>query len=152
MNMDESSLDGTLITGFMVGEAAFGVDAQMVLEVVKVGAITPVHGAPPGVAGIRNLRGRIVTVVDMAVHLGLGEINPSPETRLLIMEDRGESFGFLVDIVTDAFVIRDEGLLSPASSLGPALASRIRGVWRDGDQLTAILDGAALFQWEPLSP
>jgi hypothetical protein len=37
-----------------VGDAAFGIDARLVLEVVKVGEVTPVHGAPPGVSGVRN--------------------------------------------------------------------------------------------------
>ncbi|MCC6490961.1 MAG: chemotaxis protein CheW [Candidatus Hydrogenedentes bacterium] len=147
MHQDEAS-DGMLVTGFRLGEAAFGVDARLVQEVVKVGEITRVHDAPPGVVGIRNLRGRIVTVVDMASHLDLGDVEEGPDTRLLIMEHQGESYGFLVDAVTDAIAL-DEGLVGAApASLDPALRNRLRGVWREGDRLTAILDPRALFQWD----
>lgn len=145
----ESDIAGDLlVTEFAVGEASFGVDARLVLEVVKVGDVTRVHDAPAGVVGIRNLRGRIVMVIDMAAHLGLGLAESGPESRLLIMEHQGESFGFLVDAVTDAVGVSEAQIGVPPSSLSPVLRSRLRGVWRDGDRLTAILDPAALFQWE----
>ena len=46
----EETADGLLVTGFSLGDAAFGVDARLVLEVVKVGEVTPVHGAPPALS------------------------------------------------------------------------------------------------------
>ena len=148
MEEDEANLNGLLITEFKLGAADFGVDARLVQEVVKVGDLTPVHGAPPSVVGIRNLRGRIVTVVDMAIHLDLGCVDLGGDTRLLIMENQGESYGFLVDAVTDAVAIREEDIDSPPSSLDAGLRSRLRGVWRDSDRLTSIIDPLALFRWE----
>ena len=144
---DNGASDTLLVTGFTLGPAAFGVDARLVQEVVKVGDITPVHGAPDDIAGIRNLRGRIVTVVDMAKHLGLGSVQNASDTRVLIMEHLGESFGFLVDSVGDAIALEEENITPPPSSLDPALHGRLRGVWRDGSSLTAILDPLALFVW-----
>lgn len=148
MESTQNVSDGLLVTGFTLGEAAFGVDAQLVQEVVKVGELTPVHDAPPGVVGIRNLRGRIVTVVDMSTHLDLGSVAISPNNRLLIMEHQGESYGFLVDAVTDAMTLDEESIIAPPASLDPALRGRLLGVWRKGDRLTAILDPQTLFQWE----
>ena len=139
---------GLLLTGFMIGAASFGVDARLVQEVVKVGDLTCVHDAPPGVVGIRNLRGRIVTVVDMAVHLNLGSVNTELDNRLLIMEQRGDSIGFLVDCVTDAINLDESQIGVPPASLDPQLRSRLRGVWRDGDAVTSILDPEALFECE----
>jgi purine-binding chemotaxis protein CheW len=144
---EETTVDGLLVTGFLLGEAAFGIEARLVQEVVKVGDVTPVHGAPSGVTGIRNLRGRVVTVVDTATHLGLGMVDPGVDARLLIMERDGESYGFLVDAVTDAMAM-EKDLIAPApSSMDAALRARLRGVWREGDQLTAILDPEELFRW-----
>lgn len=140
--------DGLLVTGFTLGPSAFGIDARLVMEVVKVGDLTRVHDAPPGVVGIRNLRGRIVTVVDMATHLGLGCADPDPENRLLIMEHKGESYGFLVDAVGDAISLDETRIDVPPNSLDPAFRSRLRGVWREDDRLMAILDSQALFQWD----
>ncbi len=139
--------DGLLVTGFTTADTAFGIDAKRVLEVVKVGEITPVYGAPSGVSGIRNLRGRIVTVVDMAEHLELGGYANSPEARLLIMEHDGEHFGFLVDTVTEAMVLDTDDIGAPPAGIDPRLRSRLLGVWRQGDRLTAILDTEALFKW-----
>jgi purine-binding chemotaxis protein CheW len=148
MEFNDESTDGNLITGFTVSDASFGVDARLVLEVVKVGDLTQVHGAPRDVVGLRNLRGRIVTVVDMATHLGLGSVEIGPDSRLLIMESHGESFGFLVEAVTDALSIELSGLGTPPASLDPVLRGRLLGVWREGERLTAVLDPAVLFRWE----
>lgn len=145
---NEETTDGLLVTGFTLGDASFGVDARLVQEVVKVGELTPVHGAPSGVVGIRNLRGRIVTVVDMAAHLNLGHVESGPETRLLIMEHQGEFYGFLVDAVTDAIAMDEKRIGKPPASLEPALRSLLIGVWREGQTLTAILDPQALFKWK----
>ncbi len=147
MQADETTTDGMLVTRFTVGTASFGLDARLVLEVVKVGDLTRVHNAPAEVLGIRNLRGRIVTVVDMAMHLKLGKVNPDAENRLLIMEHQGEPYGFLVDTVSDATAMPEDAMETPPASLAPALRRRLLGVWRQGAQLTAILNSEALFQW-----
>ncbi|MGE4344796.1 MAG: chemotaxis protein CheW [Geoalkalibacter sp.] len=148
MQGEEEKTDGLLITGFRLGAASFGVDARMVLEVVKVGELTRVHDAPLGIVGIRNLRGRIVTVIDMAIHLDLGCVVNGPEARLLIMDHRGETYGFLVDAVTEAIVLEEDRIAPPPASMDPTLRSRLRGGWREADRITAILDPQALFQWE----
>jgi chemotaxis signal transduction protein len=64
------------------------------------------------------------------------------------MEHQGESYGFLVDAVTEAIALDEERIGAPPASLDPALRGRLRGVWREADRLTAILDPQALFQWE----
>ncbi len=138
---------GLLVTEFLVGGAAFGIDARLVLEVVKVGDLTPVHGAPHGVVGIRNLRGRIVTVVDMAIHLNIGTVISGPDTRLLIMEHEGEPFGFLVDAVTHAISLDEDGLGEAPAGLDKAMRNRLIGVWSQDGHLTAILNAQMLFTW-----
>ncbi len=148
MAYEEETGDGLLVARFTLGAAAFGVEARLVLEVVKVGEMTRVHDAPAGVVGIRNLRGRIVTVMDMATHLGLGCVEVGPENRLLIMEHRNETYGFLVDALTDILALDAEGIGAPPASLDQAMLGRLRGVWREAGRLTAILDSQALFQWD----
>ena len=141
-------VDGLLVAEFRLGEAVFGVDAKLVQEVVKVGAVTRVSGAPVGVVGIRNLRGRIVTVVDTATHLGLGAVAPHDDNRLLIVDHQGECFGFLVDAVREAVTLDPEQLLPPPASLDPALRGRLRGVWvADSTRLMAVVDTVSLLQW-----
>jgi len=145
---DGSVEDMLLVVGFTLDKAFFAVEARLVQEVVKVGEITPVFAAPPGVLGIRNLRGRIVTVIDMAAHLGLGGVTTDTGNRLLIMEHQGEFFGFLVDALTDTFTLEAGSIDAAPANLEPELRNRLRGVWRDAERLTAILDSQRLFDWD----
>ena len=146
--MENETKTGLLVTEFILSDAHFGINAQLILEVVKMGRLTPVHRAPEEVVGICNLRGRIVTVVDMKIHLQLGVLNQSSETRMLIMENRGEAYGFLVDMVTNAIVV-EESLLEPCvEGLPHHLSHRLLGVWRESDRLISILDPKTLFQWK----
>jgi len=147
MDHDEEAGDSLLATGFTVGSTYFGVDARFVQEVTKPGELTPVRDAPPGVVGIRNLRGRIVTVVDLAVQLDLGRVEESEHARLLIMENQGETYGFLVDSVTDTVSLDVGRIERTPANLDPALRGRLNGVWREPDRIMALLDPDALFDW-----
>ncbi len=144
---DEVSED-LLVTTFQLGEAAFGIEARLVQEVVKVGDITPVHNAPEEVVGIRNLRGRIVTVVDLAAALGLGAVAQAAESRLLIVEWQGETVGFLVDAVHEAVALPSAQIQVPPASLSEARRQKLRGIWREESRLVAILEPRTAFSWE----
>jgi len=150
MDTDAISGDGVLVSCFVLGKSSFGVDARLVQEVVKVGELTVVRSAPTDVVGIRNLRGRIVTVVDMAVCLGLGSVNASPEARLLIIENRGETYGFMVDAVTGNVELDEKNVTTPPASLDPSLSSKLLGVWREKGKVLALIDPDKLFQWAEL--
>jgi len=147
MDRDDKSGDGVLVSCFMLGDSSFGVDARLVQEVVKVGELTVVSNAPTDVVGIRNLRGRIVTVVDMAVCLGLGSIDAGQDARLLIIENRGETYGFLVDAVTGNVELDEKQVTTPPASMDPSLCSKLLGVWREKGKLLALIDPEKLFQW-----
>jgi purine-binding chemotaxis protein CheW len=136
-----------LVTSFALCRGIFAINAELVQEVIKVGDITQVYGAPEDVVGIRNLRGRIVTVIDTAVHLDIGRAERSDAARLLIMEHQHEHYGFLVDSVIEAVMLDPDQIEPAPSSLDPALRSRLLGVWRNGDQLTAIIEPNQLFSW-----
>jgi purine-binding chemotaxis protein CheW len=147
MQDSKPSSEKELVACFNLCRGVFGINAQLVQEVIKVGELTQVYGAPDEVVGIRNLRGRIVTVIDMAAHLTIGRVEMGPETRLLIMEHQQEHYGFLVDSVIEAITLQRDQIEPVPSSLDPALRSRLLGVWRENDQLTALLDPAVLFTW-----
>ena len=83
--------DSQLVATFLLDKAIFGIDAQQIQEVVRTGDITPVHHAPASVVGIRNLRGRIVTVVDLRARMELGCTSIGSENRILIVDWEGEA-------------------------------------------------------------
>jgi purine-binding chemotaxis protein CheW len=145
--ISDSEVDEELLTAtFELGsDGIFGIDATLIQEVVMVGEITPVRHAADYVAGIRNLRGRIITVIDLGVRLGLGSVETGPENRILIADWKGEPVGLLVDRVTDAVALEAGGLEPAPPNLHGVQMQKLRGVFHSGGRLAALLDlGAVL--------
>ncbi|MGD0546737.1 MAG: chemotaxis protein CheW [Terracidiphilus sp.] len=135
-----------LTATFQLGgdDCVFGIDATLIQEVAMVGELTPVRHAPEYVAGIRNLRGRIITVIDLSMRLGLGFVGIGPESRILIADWKGEPVGLLVDRVADAIEVK-AGALEPAPpNLHGVQMQKLLGVFRSGERLAALLDLAAV--------
>jgi purine-binding chemotaxis protein CheW len=84
---------------FRVGDENFALPVGQVLEVADLGQLAPVPGAPRAVLGVRNLRGHVLPVIDLAVVLGTA--NASPGARLVIAEEAGRRAGLAIDQVTD---------------------------------------------------
>jgi len=140
--LDEELLVATFELG---SDGVFGIDATLIQEVVMVGEITPVRHAADYVAGIRNLRGRIITVIDLCVRLGLGSVNIGPDSRILIADWKGEPVGLLVDRVADAIALQAGDLKPAPPNLHGVQMQKLRGVFHSGERLAALLDlGAAL--------
>ena len=138
--------DGLLIASFLLGDAVFGIDAQQVQEVVRVSDITCVHHAPQDVVGIRNLRGKIVTVIDLQARLELGRVASGPDNRILIVDWQGEPIGLLVDSVADTVSADTDAMAPPPPNLHGVQSRNLRGVCRSNGRLIAVLDLQALFQ------
>jgi purine-binding chemotaxis protein CheW len=135
-----------LVATFELGsdDGVFGVDATLIQEVVMVGELTPVRHAQAYVAGIRNLRGRIITVIDLCVRLGLGAVEIGPESRILIADWKGEPVGLLVDRVEDAVAVEAGGLEPAPPNLHGVQMQKLLGVFPSGERLAALLDLAAV--------
>ena len=143
---DDSEL---LLATFLLGEdGIFAIDAILIQEVIMVGELTPVRHAPEYVAGIRNLRGRIITVIDLSLRLGLGSVALTPESRILITDWKGEPVGMLVDQVTEAILVPIDQLEAAPPNLHGVQMQRMLGVFRYGERLGALLDLDALLDPE----
>ena len=143
-NLNEHVDDVLLVITFLLGDAAFGISASHVQEVARAGDITPVHHASAEVVGIRNLRGRIVTVIDLRTRLSLGSIDARPENRILIVESMGEPVGLLVDCITDTISVQPGQLQAPPSNVPGYQGRNLLGVCYSGERLIALLDPASI--------
>lgn len=134
--------DEVLIATFQLGgnDGIFGLDTTSIQEVVMVGELTPVRRAIDYVAGIRNLRGRIITVIDLCIRLDLGLVDIGPDTRILIADWKGEPIGLLVDRVSDAVSVNLEDVDPPPPNLHGVQMEKLQGVFRSGERLVALLD------------
>jgi purine-binding chemotaxis protein CheW len=146
MTITKQSNQKLLAATFLLGQAAFGVDTAQIQEVVRLGNLTPVHHAPAYVVGIRNLRGRIVTVIDLRTRLELGRVATGPESRILIVEAQGEPIGLLVDQVADTIDINTADIHPAPPNVNGVQSRHLRGVCRNGARLVALLDLAAVLQ------
>ncbi len=123
-----------------IGGQLFGVNVGEIREVFSPQAITPVPRAPDGIAGLLNLRGRIVTMIDSRACLGLSARGEDEPAMALGLEVGSDLYGVLVDSVGEMLRL-DPAAAEPAPGhLDPRWRTLIHGVYQLEDQLLAILD------------
>ncbi len=128
------------VATFYVGDALFGMDIRKIQEINKITDFTKVPKAPPYVLGIINLRGRIVTVIDLGRKLGLPPTGRGPASRNIIVNSHDESVGLFVDGIADVIGVETDTLLPPPSNLKGAQGRFLQGVFKTANQLITILD------------
>jgi purine-binding chemotaxis protein CheW len=124
----------------MIGEQLFGLPIARVQDVFMPQRLTRVPLAPADIAGVLNLRGRIVTAIDMRCRLGLPpRAEPRPPMAVGI-ECNGESYGLLIDTVGEVLKLADDSREINPVNLDRRLAHVAAGVHRLEGQLLVILD------------
>jgi purine-binding chemotaxis protein CheW len=124
----------------MVGGQLFGLPILRVQDVFMPARQTRVPLAPPEIAGVLNLRGRIVTIVDMRVRLGLQRGEAAAEPMAIGVEQRGESYGLLFDSVGEVLKLDEAAREANPVNLDPALAAVACGIHRLDGRLLVLLD------------
>lgn len=141
---------------FRMDDRLFGVDILAVREIIRNVAFTPVEKAPPAVRGLLNLRGQIVTVLDLGPELGLGprglaggsrciilktaqETAPLREAGLIEDELPADAVGLLVDGIGDVVGVAEGGLDSPPARPGGPETGHLRGVVQLEEDLMMVL-------------
>jgi purine-binding chemotaxis protein CheW len=118
-----------------VAGESYAVPVEDVLEVAELGEIAPVPGAHGSVLGVRNLRGEVLPVFDLAAVFGIPL--DRPPSRLLVAEHGGKRAGFAIDEVTDVGELE-----APAEETESAF---LRGATLDGGVLVGVVDVERLF-------
>lgn len=140
-----------LVSTFCLGDALYGIDTMKVQEVVRVGDITRVHHAKDYILGIINLRGKIVTIIDLNTKLGMEAAAITPESRILIVGWEGEFVGLLVDRVADVVSAEKDLIAPPPSNVKGIHGRYFEGVYQtEDDELIAILNVGMVFTDEDI--
>ncbi len=126
----------TLTTGGQL----FGLPIERVQDVFKPSRITRVPLAGPEIAGVLNLRGRIVTAIDMRRRFDLHARDDGQAPMAIGIESRGELFGLLVDAVGEVLQLPDREREPNPINLDRKLAHVSAGVFRLDGQLLVVLD------------
>jgi len=101
------------IVGFQVGRETYGVPITSLHEIVRVPEITAVPDAADYMEGVINLRGKIVSVIDLRKRFGQTEVANQRQNRILVVEHKGRLCGLIVDSATEVLKI-------PASDVEPS--------------------------------
>lgn len=125
---------------FLVGDLYCGVKSSMVKEINKHLEITPVPGSHSSVRGILNLRGQILTVIDLNDRFGLENGQLRPEMRVVVISAMDEDVALLVDGVSDVLIAETKNLEPPPSNIGKIEGRFIESILKQEEGLIAILD------------
>ena len=124
----------------IIADQLFGLPIEKVQDVFMLDDITEVPLAMPEVAGVLNLRGRIVTAIDMRKRLRLPMRDEDCTIMAVGIEYNGESYGLLIDQVGDVLRLSNSTFEAPPVNLDPRWAQVAAGVHRLEKQLMVVFD------------
>lgn len=130
---------------FRLATEQYALAGNVVREVMRWRAPTPVPGAPPLLPGVINQRGQVLPLIDARLLLGLAAAAPDRATRLIWVHHDEIEAALLVDAVDDLIAIDPAHLEPPPANLTGPAQKAIRSVYRHHDRPVAILDPAAIF-------
>ena len=136
------------LTTFHVGDALCGMDILQVQEINKLMEMTKVPQAPDYVKGILNLRGQIVTIIDLGKKLGLGETDTAGAPRNIIVNAPGEYIGLLVSKLDDVVVAEPEKIEPAPANMSGIQGTYFSGVFKTDNNLIGILDTKEVLRME----
>ncbi len=134
-----SSVDLEFLT-FYVGGVLWGINILNIQEINKHFEITKVPQASDYIEGILNLRGRIVTIIDLGKKLGLAPVSVNKDNRNIIVNSEEEHIGLLVDSISDVVIAKNEDIEPAPSNIGGVKGKYFQGVLKTEKKLIGILD------------
>jgi purine-binding chemotaxis protein CheW len=128
------------IVGFQVGRETYGVPITSLHEIVRVPEITAVPDAPDYLEGVINLRGRIVSVMDLRKRFGEKLATIRRENRILVVEHAGKLAGLIVDSATEVLKIPSADVEAPPTLFQEGGLNCVKGLAKIGGRLIVLLD------------
>ncbi len=125
---------------FFVGKSLYGINILSIQEINKHVDVTRIPQAPEYVVGVLNLRGRIVTVIDLGRKLGLTPIEADKNSRNIIVDSRDEHIGFLVDRISDVLPAEVDQIEAAPANIGGVQGKFFKGVLKTRNSLIGVLD------------
>lgn len=134
---------------FTLGEVFFALDIYSVREILDLQDITRIPGAPEFMRGVVNVRGTAVPVMDLRMKFGLGRVEKTLNTRVVIVEitknETTSVVGAMADSVKEVLELEPEAI-DPPPAMGAAVHTDfIRGIGKHGGRFILILDADKVF-------
>jgi purine-binding chemotaxis protein CheW len=130
---------------FQLSACELALPIQSLREIIRLGELTVVPKSPPAVVGVINLRGRVLPVVDLRKAFKMPILDPTDDSRILVVESGTQTVGFLVDRVQEVLKVNEDTL---EASVGPVLEiglEFIQKTLKSGKRFILFLDLGVLF-------
>jgi purine-binding chemotaxis protein CheW len=128
------------IVGFQVGRETYGVPIASLHEIVRVPEITAVPDAPDYLEGVINLRGKIVSVMDLRKRFGIKHVEFKKGNRILVVEHSGRLAGLIVDSASEVVKIPNENVEAPPAAFQEGGLNCVTGLGKVEARLIVLLD------------
>jgi purine-binding chemotaxis protein CheW len=128
------------IVGFQVGRETYGVPITSLHEIVRVPEITAVPDAPEYLEGVINLRGKIVSVMDLRKRFGDKQAKLKKQNRILVVEHSGKLAGLIVDAASEVLKIPSEDVEAPPAVFQEGGLNCVIGLGKVRGRLIVLLD------------
>lgn len=140
------------LCAFLLNGIHLGVDVRYVQEVLRFQRTTPVPLAPRCVSGLINLRGNIVTSIDLRARLGFPvRMSPHDQVNVVVRYD-GNTVALLVDDIGDIVAVDAKAFEPVPPTLDPRIKSVVRGVYKQQTELLLLLDPGLTLRIEGSGP
>jgi len=128
------------IVGLRIGRETYGIPISIVREIVRVPEITPVPNSNQFFEGVINLRGKIISVVDLRKKFGEGNIPPDKKNRIVVVELETRTVGLIVHAASEVLKMSPSDIEPPGSVFLNTEADYVTGVGKMKDRLVILLD------------
>ncbi len=143
--IEEKDLNGVEIAGgkflsFFLGKEEYAIEILKVQEIIGIMPITPVPSMPNYIRGVLNLRGKIVPVMNLRSRFELQQVEDTPETCIIVVQDQQYQMGVVVDKVSEVADI-DAGLIEEVPSVGAVKSNDyLSGIGKVDDSVKMIVN------------
>jgi purine-binding chemotaxis protein CheW len=132
---------------FRLGNEEYAFDIATVKEIHELQHVAKVHRTPSYIEGVMNLRGKLVTVVDLRKRLGIEAAPIGEASKIIVVEAPDAPVGFLVDEVTEVAKFAAETVEPPPSALAEGVESEyVLAIAKLGERLVTIIDPVKILQ------
>ncbi|WP_051412260.1 chemotaxis protein CheW [Halonatronum saccharophilum] len=125
---------------FDIGDEKFGVRITEVYEIIRMKKITELPISSKYIAGIINLRGDIISVIDLRRRFGIEDLEETEDTRIIVVDFEGQNVGLIVDAVSEVLHINEDDIDLPPKSMVGIKGDYITGIIKIEEDIVILLE------------
>ncbi|MFZ4546292.1 MAG: chemotaxis protein CheW [Bacteroidales bacterium] len=120
------------VVEFMLIPEHYAVAGNFVQEVIPLTEITPIPGAPSFIIGVINLRGKIVSLLNLKIKFGLKEKGLTDFNKVIILRNETVEFGIVADVIVGTRLVQMDAISPPPLTLDKTASELVIGISADG--------------------